>query len=285
MDIASIRTFLASAETGSFAAAARRVNASPSTVTERIKTLEHQLSARLFNRDKRGCVLTPAGRRFLTPAQNMMRAWEDGQREVTLPSRFAHSITIGGQYGLWPHLLFDLLSDLKRDRRDVAVRALVGTPQRFNQELADGTIDMAFLYDPVFRKDLLTDELFQDELVLVTTMPDMPWMDNYVRVEWGAAVDAEISSRLGIVAGAGLTIELGLLSASWLIRESACGYMPKRMVAAELGGGQLHEIAGAPRVSYSAYGCWRREMDQEIAGDLIARARQLAEPLFEVGQS
>ncbi|MEH6759507.1 MAG: LysR family transcriptional regulator, partial [Parasphingorhabdus sp.] len=49
MDIIAFRTFLAAAETGSFAGAAQRVNASPSSVTERIKQLEHHLGARLFD--------------------------------------------------------------------------------------------------------------------------------------------------------------------------------------------------------------------------------------------
>lgn len=105
MDILLARTFLAAAEGGSFVAAAQRVHASPSAVTERIKQLEHALGVRLFDRDKRGCRLTQAGERFVEAAQAMIRAWDTGRSRVGLPSRYRYSLRIGGQHALWPSLL------------------------------------------------------------------------------------------------------------------------------------------------------------------------------------
>ena len=137
MDVHLVRTFIA---------AATRVHASASAVTERIKQLELLLGARLFERDKRGCRPTQAGHRFM--AQAMVRAWEIGHSRVNLPARYHHSLRIGGQHALWPTLLIPMLNELTHARPDIAVRASAAAPAQINRALADGELDMAFLYDP-----------------------------------------------------------------------------------------------------------------------------------------
>ena len=276
MDIVFVRTFLAAASTGSFAGAALRVNASASSVTDRIQTLEHRLGVRLFERSKRGCTLTSAGRRFMAPAQDIVRGWEDGLQDVALPSRFTASINLGGQYALWPGLLMPWLSNVRKDRPNLAIRATAASPARLNWELAEGGIDMAFLYSPVFRKDVMSEELFPDELILVTSAPDVAWQDNYVRIHWSASVDSEIASRLGGVSGAGLIIDLGMQSIDWLISEKASGYLPGRMVTGQIAAGQLHRVAEVPAIHHPAYVCWRRDIDSELGAALILSARQAA---------
>ncbi len=276
MEIEFIRTFLAAAETGSFAGAAARVNASASAVTERIKTLEYRLSARLFDRDKRGCTLTAAGQRFLEPARTIVQGWEEGRQDVSLPPKYTRSIAIGGQYGLWPGLLIDWLARARKGWPDLAIRAVAGTAERFNRDLAEGQIDLAFVYDPLFRKGVSTDLLFDDELVMVSSDPTQPWHENYARIKWGSAADGEIASRLGYFGGTGLQIDLGLLSADWLIAQDASGYMPRSMIGAHLADGRLSLVEGAPIVANPAYACWRTDYEQELIGDLITLVRSLA---------
>ncbi|NJM51816.1 MAG: LysR family transcriptional regulator [Sphingomonadales bacterium] len=276
MDIAFIRTFLAAATTGSFVRAAARVNASPSAVTERIKTLEYQLSARLFNRDKRGCTLTAAGRRFLEPAQAIVRTWDEGRQDIALPPQYTHSIAIGGQFALWPSLLLTWLNDIRTMHRDLAIRATAGTSLRFSRDLADGLIDMAFLYNPVFLKDIVTDELFDDALVLVTADPSLPWTENYFRIHWGEAVDGEIASRLGYFGGTGLVLDLGLMTADWLIDQKGSGYMPRRTISDKVEAGLLTIVEGAPVIPNPSYVCWRRDGDTRLIADLINHAKRLA---------
>ncbi|MEL7453751.1 MAG: LysR family transcriptional regulator, partial [Pseudomonadota bacterium] len=113
MDISTFQTFLAAAATGSFAGAAQHVNASPSSVTERIKQLEHRLGVKLFIRDKRGCRLTPEGKRFMEPARQAVRAWEVAKHDIALPDRFTRSLAFGGQYFLWDGGLMDWLAQVR----------------------------------------------------------------------------------------------------------------------------------------------------------------------------
>ncbi len=274
MDIAFVRTFLAAAETGSFAGAALRVHASASSVTDRIQTLENSLGVRLFDRSKRGCTLTEAGRRFMGPAQTMLRGWDDAQHEVSLPARFTASVSLGGQYALWADTLVGWLEEVRAIHSNLAIRAVSASPTRLSRKLAEGAVDMAFLYDPVFRDGISTEEVFGDRLVLVTADPDQAWRESYVHILWGDSVDAEIALRLGHVSGAGLVIDLGLQAKHWILSQRASGYLPESRISAELANGTLHAIQDAPDFSYPVYVCWRRDLDSVLSANLIAMARK-----------
>ena len=64
MDWDLCKTFVAVAETGSFAAAARRLRSSHPTVGRKIAELEGQLGIPLFARSNEGLSLTSQGRKF-----------------------------------------------------------------------------------------------------------------------------------------------------------------------------------------------------------------------------
>lgn len=258
MDIASLKTFQAAAATGSFAGAAQRVGASPSTVTERIKQLEHRLGTRLFDRDKRGCRLTSAGRKFLENAGQAVRAMDLARYEVSLPDQFTRSLSIGGQYVLWDERMMAGLSAVRATQPDLALRVTAGASARLSRDLAEGFLDIVCLYDPVFRQDIRSAPLFRDSLILVTGGEVADWQRDFVHIEWGNALGAEISSRLDLVPMTGMVLDLGARSAQWLIRHRMAGYMPRSAVGEMIAQGELHPVDDAPPFDYDAYICWRR---------------------------
>ncbi|APG62030.1 LysR family transcriptional regulator [Sphingorhabdus lutea] len=269
MDIISFRTFLAAAATGSFAGAAKRIHASPSSVTERIKQLEYRLGAKLFERDKRGCRLTAAGRKFMGPAQQSVRAWEIAQHEVSIPENFTKSISMGGQYALWGAELTGWLATARKQMPHIAFRVTAGASARLNRDLSDGFLDIAAMYDPVFRPDIGTEKLFDDRLILVSAAHEDNWRENYVRIEWGQHLGVEIASRMDIEPSAGLVLDLGKRSANWLIEQKMSGFMPERVVMPHLKNGQLKIVPDALSFDYPAYICWRRDVDPQIIADLV----------------
>ncbi|MBU0556700.1 MAG: LysR family transcriptional regulator [Alphaproteobacteria bacterium] len=269
MDLTTLRTFLAAAETGSFAGAARRVNASPSSVTERIKQLEHHVGARLFDRDKRGCRLTSAGRKFLAPATQAVRAIDIARHEVALPDRFTQSISFGAQYALWDDRLLEWLAQARVDHPETAWRVASGASARLNRDLAEGFLDIAALYDPVFRRDFGSEILFDDELILVTGGDPDRWRESYVRIEWRQEAGAEIASRLDITPQSGLILDLGARSADWLKSHAMAGFMPRRSVAKSLLDGSLKIVANAPAFPFPAYICWNRSLEPALLAQIV----------------
>ncbi|MDN7181460.1 LysR substrate-binding domain-containing protein [Caballeronia sp. SEWSISQ10-4 2] len=63
--LVNLESFVRSAETGSFSAAARRLALTPAAVSRNVALLERNLGARLFQRSTRKLTLTEAGERFL----------------------------------------------------------------------------------------------------------------------------------------------------------------------------------------------------------------------------
>jgi DNA-binding transcriptional LysR family regulator len=63
--LANLQSFIRSAETASFSAAARRLALTPAAVSRNVATLERNLGVRLFHRSTRKLTLTDSGERFL----------------------------------------------------------------------------------------------------------------------------------------------------------------------------------------------------------------------------
>ena len=63
--LANLESFVRSAETGGFSAAARRLALTPAAVSRNVAMLERNLGVRLFHRSTRKLTLTDAGERFL----------------------------------------------------------------------------------------------------------------------------------------------------------------------------------------------------------------------------
>ncbi len=77
-----LRVFLALVEAGTFAGAAGILGVNASTVLRRVRTLEDELGATLFERGARGTNLTPAGEALLPKAREVEEAAHAARRSV-----------------------------------------------------------------------------------------------------------------------------------------------------------------------------------------------------------
>jgi DNA-binding transcriptional LysR family regulator len=98
--IDAMQTFIAVADLGGFAPAARKLGLSPSGVTRLIAALEERLGARLLQRTTRSVALTDAGARYLERAKRILADVEEAeasiQDERTRPSgRLVVSAPVG----------------------------------------------------------------------------------------------------------------------------------------------------------------------------------------------
>ncbi len=265
MDIAQIRTFLAAAESGSFAKAADIVHASSSSVTERIAALEARLNARLFDRSRSGCVLTHAGLRFLSRARDIDSLWEASLHEVGFAEPFDELVRIGGQYMLWPQFLMPWIPSLQTEFPRMALVLTAGASQRLNRELASGSIDFAILYDPLLLPDISAVPILNDRLVLATGAADDDWASSYVDIHWGSSMNAQIASALGRESKTGLSLDLGGSALRWLIDRKAAGYIPERLALSGAGLGKVRIVANTPMFDYPTYALWRRNGRVDIS--------------------
>jgi len=113
-----IRIFQATIEAGSISQAAKRLEASPSTVSQQITNLETALGARLVHRSARPLTLTAAGTLFLRRARTILAEADQAKSELALLdiSRLAR-LRLGMiedfDADVTPRLLSDMSEDLK----------------------------------------------------------------------------------------------------------------------------------------------------------------------------
>src|SRR5689334_298613 len=77
MELDHVKAFLAIARTGGFARGSAALHLSQPAISRRIKLLEAELGAPLFDRLGRGVALTEAGRAFLPHAQALLASMRD----------------------------------------------------------------------------------------------------------------------------------------------------------------------------------------------------------------
>lgn len=278
MDVDLARTFLAVVETGSFVEAGNRVFVTQSTVSARIKTLEHRLGKVLFERSKSGASLTPAGIQFQRHAQAMVRVWEHARLEISLPEGYEASLTVGGQYSLWDGYLLDWLSRMRSDSPEIAIKAQMGFSDGLMLALIDGTIDLGVMYTPQGRPGFEVELLFEDQLVLVGHQPSSAARPDksYVLIDWGPEFLADHALNFPEISIPGTYLELGSLSLNYLLDTHSSGYVPKRLVVEHLHTKTLHVVKGAPIFSYPAYVVYPTDADPEFAQLVLTALRETA---------
>jgi len=139
------RVFLAVARAGQFLAAARHLRLDHATVGRRIGALEDGIGARLFERRTNGCVLTPAGEKFLIAAERveaeMLKAQADlSEADVAV----AGTVRIGAPDGFGT-LFLSRVSGRLMVRHPRLTIQLVPLPRTFS--LSKREADIAIVID------------------------------------------------------------------------------------------------------------------------------------------
>ena len=270
MDIELARTFLEVVASGSFVSAADRLNLTQTAVSARIRSLEDQIGRRLFVRNRAGARLTPAGERFRHHATTLVQVWERARQQVALPPGRANLVSIGGEFSLWSPLFADWLLWMRRECADIAVRAEVDTAARLLDRVQDGSLDVAVLYNPQHRPELVLELIAEEKLVLVTTAEDGGLRaEDYVYVDWGGPFAASHETAFPELANATVSISHGPLALSYVLAVGGAGYFRSAIVRPYLESQQLHRVDRAPEFSYSVYAVY----STRSAADVIDRVR------------
>jgi len=248
MDIAQAKTFLSIVETGNFNKAAEQVHVTQSTVSMRIKTLEDALGQKLFVRNKSGATLTAAGSQFLKHAQAMVRIWEQARHEVSLPDKFTGVLSVGGQFTLWDNLLLNWIPWVRSALPELAIRAEVGHSEGLMHQLIEGLLDIGVMYTPQARPGIVIEELFTDQLILVSTSESTkgPGDEGYVLVDWGPEFNMSYIQAFPDIEQPAITVSHGPLGLQHILDNGGSGYFPLRLAAYYLDEGSLHQVPSTP---------------------------------------
>jgi DNA-binding transcriptional LysR family regulator len=149
MNLSALRNFVTTAEMLNFRKAAESEFISQPALSRRIAGLERELGVQLFERGGRGVQLTEAGRVLLDQARQLLEKADQtvaAVRGITPTQRTDVSVGLSGSAGAC--LIADLLCRLRALAPDVTVDVRTGDWPAHLEQLADGSLDVAFGYLP-----------------------------------------------------------------------------------------------------------------------------------------
>lgn len=166
-----LKTFMAVARHGTFAAAGMHIGLTQSAVSSQIKNLEQALGVRLFDRTGRQAILNAAGMRALPLAREMFELFS--QMSIAQnPDEYHGEMKIGAIASAQTGFLPQALLRLRRVAPAVEAKLVPGVSLDLLSQIDAGELDVAILIKPPFElpKELHVQALETEPFVLIVPM-------------------------------------------------------------------------------------------------------------------
>jgi len=169
LDSKRLMVFCAVAESGSFTAAASRLNLTQSAVSQQIATLESDVGTPLMKRVPRGIELTPEGEFLLDRARGVLRDLTRLEQELRRLTKSPDKVNLGIFATAGAHLVPALVAEYRRRHPERQLVLHASQPETIGDALAAGEIDVGITWDydylprpagQLYRQHLLTDPLW-----------------------------------------------------------------------------------------------------------------------------
>ena len=267
MDIELLRTFLEVNRTRHFGRAADNLYLTQSAVSARIRQLEDALGTPLFTRQRNDIHLTPAGKRLLHYAENIVSTWQRARMDANLEEEFSTSLTVGGLFDLWDGMLLDWLVRVRSGAPDIAVHSAAYSASHLYRELLNGVLDLIFLFEVPVSSEIKSKFIRSMNLVLVSQSAGQTvseaLADNFIMVDWGTAQAIGHARLFPDAPSPAVHMSHGGMALSFLLMEGGCAYLPEEWVAGHLETGRLHLVKKAPVVEREIHAIWRMDSERE----------------------
>lgn len=172
-NIKHLKAFLHVAQSGGFILGAIRANMSQPTLSRTIRMLEDELGTRLFDRDARGTVLTPAGRELVNVARRLI---ERNQVEWTHFQRFLNGeqgrIGIATLPSLSSTLLPGAITSVATAHPDLQFGIDEAAAEEVESSVLKGTVDIGLTVKPADEALFEWEPLLTDRFGLVMRTDD-----------------------------------------------------------------------------------------------------------------
>lgn len=172
MDLQTLRFFVASADAGSFSAAAENLHYAQSNLSNRIKQLEEELGEPLFYRYKRGVSLTAKGKIFYDYTVRVLRLSEEAVTVMRDMDYARGKLALGSLEATALRDLPELLSAYHKQYPDVALSLQTDMNDVFLSQVLSRKLDGAFVSGPVTHPELEERFFKTEELILVGSGDD-----------------------------------------------------------------------------------------------------------------
>jgi len=168
MNLDALRTLVAIAEYGSFAAAAHALSLSQSAVSTQIKSLEAELKAELFDRSKRPPALNDAGKSVVAKARDLVAGYEAIQNELKSSDSVEGRIRLGAVGSTLTGLMPAVLTVIRRRYPNLHIEIVSGFSDDLLRQVDNRSLDAAVIsdYDSSLR-DIRWRPFLRERLVII----------------------------------------------------------------------------------------------------------------------
>ena len=167
MDSGQLEAFVRVARAGNLGPVAAELFLTQPALTARLQRLEREVGGPLFLRSRRGMRLTAAGRTFLPYAERTLETMGEGGRLVSdLTAAGTGALTIGAPPAISTYLLPGLLRELAQQNPEMELAVRGGHSDEVLELVLRDEVQIALIRE-LFHPELVTERVFEDELVLV----------------------------------------------------------------------------------------------------------------------
>ena len=276
MKIELLKTFLEVSRTLHFRIASENLFITQSAVSARIKLLEDDLGVLLFDRSQKHLKLTAEGNRLIKYANELLLMWQKTKQDVGIADSDAHQLVIGSMMSIWDIVLQDWLKKIHRNIDDVSLLTNTFSPLELRKGLLSRVIDIAFLFEPPFIEDLISEKVATVPLHLVTTEEadsnEAFSSNNYIMVDYGESVNAQYRREFQNAPPARHYMSQPRIALNFLLDAGGSAYLPRQMAFEYIEKNKLYIVENAPVYSREIFASYLAK-SQKV--DIIEQTIQL----------
>ena len=166
MLLTQIELFVTVAQSQNLAKTARRIHVSPSSVSQRLKSLETELGAKLYEKSKEGIKLTQAGQVLLESASEILNQIETVKKSISSRlSAKAESLVVGGTYSPSAKYLPSAIAEFQKTHPNVKLTFLTLDKANIERMIRQCEVDVALVQNPSKSSDFDLEPFAVDHLV------------------------------------------------------------------------------------------------------------------------
>ncbi len=150
MNFRQLQTFIEIVNLGSFAAAAKKLNATQSTISARIQELEQDLGVALFDRSQRKAAVTAKGRELIGYAERALALQDDIRRQIGPSEGLSGLVRVGVAELVAMTWLPQFAATLRERYPQITLELDISLTSPLRTRLIAGDLDVALIPGPAF---------------------------------------------------------------------------------------------------------------------------------------
>ncbi|WP_026478962.1 LysR family transcriptional regulator [Alkaliphilus transvaalensis] len=171
MNLQYLKAFYVTVKLNSISKAAKNLHLTQPGLSMQIQSLEKDLGVTLLTRSNKGVELTEAGTVVFDYANTILSMQDNIERDLANLKSNKKDLIIGSCKAVGEYALPCSIYIYKQDHQDVDINYDICNSVGVMNNLADRTINIGIIHGSMERKNIITEKITSDRLILTTSLP------------------------------------------------------------------------------------------------------------------